>query len=128
MMQSNFRLKFEDVTLEQAARFTDPAEKLWGNADEVVLFDSIRGSLSPHIDQAKVYYKLKWLKGKYLHAAPGAFAGSHGRCVHDLCTSVWGADLEPLVGDDEGAAAAAADQPRIVPDAATMLHVLHAAS
>jgi hypothetical protein len=92
------------------------------------LFDSIRGSLSPRIDQAKVYYKLKWLKGKYLHAAPGAFVGPHECCVHDLCTSVWGVDLEPLVGDDEGAAAAAADQPRIVPDAAAMLHVLHAAS
>ena len=26
MIQSNFRLKFEDVTLEQAARFTDPTE------------------------------------------------------------------------------------------------------
>uniref|UniRef100_A0A0E0NLF3 Glabrous enhancer-binding protein-like DBD domain-containing protein n=1 Tax=Oryza rufipogon TaxID=4529 RepID=A0A0E0NLF3_ORYRU len=125
-------------------------QKLWGDADEVALlagaaafraraghvprlpdmgalFDSIRGSLSPHIDQAKVYYKLKRLKGKYLHAAPGASAGPHERRVRDLCASVWGADLEPLAeGDDEraAAAAAAADQPRTVPDAAAMLPVL----
>lgn len=89
------------------------------------LFDSIRDSLSPHIDHAKVCYKLKRLKGKYLHAAFGAFARPHERRVRDLCASVWGADLEPLAeGDDERAAAAAADQPRTVPDAAAMLPVL----
>ncbi|KAG8072549.1 hypothetical protein GUJ93_ZPchr0006g41922 [Zizania palustris] len=119
-------------------------QKLWSDADEIALlagaadfrartgnvprlpdmgplFDSIRGSLSPHLDQAKVYYKLKRLKSKYLHAAPGASAGPHERRVRDLCASVWGADLEPLAdGDDEGGA----DQRRTVPDAAAMLPVL----
>jgi hypothetical protein len=48
-----------------------------------------------------VCYKLKRLKGKYLHAAFGAFARPHERRVRDLCASVWGADLKALAGDDE---------------------------
>ncbi|KAL5208025.1 hypothetical protein ABZP36_032460 [Zizania latifolia] len=119
-------------------------QKLWSDADEVALlagaaafcartghvprlpdmgplFDSIKGSLSPHLDQAKVYYKLKRLKSKYLHAAPGASAGPHECRVRDLCASVWGTDIEPLAeGDDEEGA----DQRRSVPDAAAMMPVL----
>uniref|UniRef100_A0A0D9VLI4 Glabrous enhancer-binding protein-like DBD domain-containing protein n=1 Tax=Leersia perrieri TaxID=77586 RepID=A0A0D9VLI4_9ORYZ len=123
--------------LDGAAAFRARTGRVPRFPDMAALYDSIRGSLSPHIDQAKVYYKLKRIKGKYLHAAPGAAAGPHERRVRDLCASVWGADLEPLaaaavaaaeqpraVPDAAAAAAAASDQPRSVPDAAAMLPVL----
>ncbi|WVZ82022.1 hypothetical protein U9M48_029338 [Paspalum notatum var. saurae] len=89
---------------------------LWGEADEVALltgaaafkdrngyaprlpdmadlFDSIRDSLAPHLDQAKVYYKLKRLKSKYQHSAPGGSGTAHDRRVRDLCAALWGAEL-----------------------------------
>ncbi|KAM0871434.1 hypothetical protein ACQ4PT_039392 [Festuca glaucescens] len=59
------------------------------------LFESIRDSLSPHIDQAKVYYKLKRLKSKFCNTALSATSTSHDRRVRDLSAAVWGADLTP---------------------------------
>lgn len=88
------------------------------------LFDSIRGSLSPHLDQAKVYYKLKRLKSKFLHAAPAAAAGPHDLLVRDLCYDVWGAHLGLSAEDDAVEAEEEASERRTVPDAAAMLPVV----
>ncbi|KAJ1258537.1 hypothetical protein BS78_10G083000 [Paspalum vaginatum] len=89
---------------------------LWGEADEVALltgaaafkdrngyaprlpdmadlFESIRDSLAPHLDQAKVYYKLKRLKSKYQHSMPGGSGTAHDHRVRDLCAALWGAEL-----------------------------------
>ena len=67
------------------------------------LFESLRGSLSTHLDQAKVYYKLKRLKSKFLHSAPAATGGPHERRVRDLCADLWGAELAPPVEADADA-------------------------
>lgn len=57
------------------------------------LFQSIRDSLAPHLDQAKVYYKLKRLKSKFQHSVPGDSSTAHERRVRDLCAALWGAEL-----------------------------------
>ncbi|KAL6861221.1 hypothetical protein ACP4OV_016921 [Aristida adscensionis] len=91
-------------------------QKLWSDADEVALlkgaiafkartgfaprlpdmvdlFESLRGSVAPHLDQAKVYYKLKRLKSKFQHSAPGANSSRHELRVRDLSADLWGAEL-----------------------------------
>jgi len=90
--------------------------KLWSEADEVALltgaaafkdrngfaprrpdmpdlFEAIRDSLAPHLDQAKMYYKLKRLKSKYQHSVPGDSSTAHEHRVRDLCAALWGAEL-----------------------------------
>ncbi|KAK1603678.1 hypothetical protein QYE76_027351 [Lolium multiflorum] len=59
------------------------------------LFESIRDSLSPHIDQSKVYYKLKRLKSKFCNTALSATSTAHDRRVRDLSAAIWAADLAP---------------------------------
>uniref|UniRef100_A0ACD6AFW7 Uncharacterized protein n=1 Tax=Avena sativa TaxID=4498 RepID=A0ACD6AFW7_AVESA len=63
------------------------------------LFESIRDSLSPHIDQAKVYYKLKRLKSKFCNTALPPTSTPHERRVRDLSADLWGPDLAPPVED-----------------------------
>ncbi|XP_051192517.1 STOREKEEPER protein [Lolium perenne] len=123
-------------------------QRLWSDADEVALltgaaafrarnghvprlpdmaalFGYLRGSLSPHIDQDKVYYKLKRLKSKYEHAAPSAAAGKHELRVRDLCGKVWGARVGLSDEDDSPPEEEQARdrERRAVPDAAAMLPV-----
>ncbi|KAM0880884.1 hypothetical protein ACQ4PT_033286 [Festuca glaucescens] len=120
-------------------------QRLWSDADELALltgaaafrarnghvprlpdmgalFDYLRGSLSPHIDQDKVYYKLKRLKSKYEHAAPSAAAGKHELRVRDLCNKVWGSRVG-LSDEDDSPEEEQAREHRTVPDAAAMLPV-----
>ncbi|KAF0902612.1 hypothetical protein E2562_018103 [Oryza meyeriana var. granulata] len=101
-------------------------QKLWNDADEIallagaiafrvrngfaprlpdmgVLFESLRGSISSHIDQPKVYYKLKRIKSKFLHAPPLATSSPHKRRVRVLCANLWGTALAPPAGDDADA-------------------------
>uniref|UniRef100_A0ACD5YUT7 Uncharacterized protein n=1 Tax=Avena sativa TaxID=4498 RepID=A0ACD5YUT7_AVESA len=90
--------------------------------DMGALFDYLRGSLSPHLDQAKVYYKLKRLKSKFEHAAPSAAASQHELRVRDLCGKVWGA-RHGLSDEDDSPEEEEARERRAVPDAAAMLPV-----
>ena len=91
-------------------------QKLWTESDEVALltgavafkdrtgiaprlpdmgelFESIRDSLAPHLDQAKVYYKLKRLKSKFQHSVPGESSTAHEHRLRDLGAALWGAEL-----------------------------------
>ncbi|PWZ17032.1 putative transcription factor [Zea mays] len=91
-------------------------QKLWSEVDEVALltgaaafkdrtgiaprlpdmgelFESIRGSLAPHLDQAKVYYKLKRLKSKFQHSVLGDSSTAHEHRLRDLGAALWGAEL-----------------------------------
>ena len=120
-------------------------QRLWSDADELALlagaaafrarnghvprlpdmgalFDYLKGSLSPHIDQAKVYYKLKRLKSKFQHVAPSAAAGQHELRLRDLCIKVWGANFG-LPAEDDAPEEEEASEYRTVPDAAAMLPV-----
>jgi hypothetical protein len=104
-------------------------QKLWSEADEIALltgaaafkdrtgiaprlpdmgelFDSIRDSLAPHLDQAKVYYKLKRLKSKFQHSVPGDSSTAHEHRLRDLGAALWGAEL---TRPEENAAEEAAD-------------------
>ncbi|CAM0913857.1 unnamed protein product [Alopecurus aequalis] len=99
------------------------AQNLWTHADELALltgaaafragsgraprlpdtgplFESIRDSLSAHIDQAKLYYKLKRLKSKFCNTKLSATSTDHDRTVRDLSHDVWGADLLPPAAKD----------------------------
>jgi hypothetical protein len=130
-----------------ASRSYGAVQRLWSDADELALltgaaafrarnghvprlpdmgalFDYLRGSLSPHIDQDKVYYKLKRLKSKFEHAAPSAAASKHELRMRDLCNKVWGARLALSDEDDEPVEEEAArEERRTVPDAAALLPV-----
>ncbi|TVU12121.1 hypothetical protein EJB05_45748, partial [Eragrostis curvula] len=98
------------------------AQKLWSDADEVALltgaaafkersgvaprlpdmgdlYEFLRDSIAPHLDQAKVYYKLKRLKSKYQHSDLGATSTPHDRLVRDLSADLWGEELAPPVED-----------------------------
>ncbi|KQK19050.1 STOREKEEPER protein [Brachypodium distachyon] len=99
------------------------AQKLWTEADEVALlngaisfrarnggpprlpdmgalFESIRNSLSPHLDQAKMYYKLKRLKSKFFNSAPAGTSNPHELLVRGLSADLWDTELAPPVEDD----------------------------
>ncbi|CAN6214632.1 unnamed protein product [Urochloa humidicola] len=97
--------------------------KLWTDADEVALltgavafkdrsgiapraqdmpqlYDSIRESLSPYLDQDKTYYKLKRLKSKFQHSVLGDSSSAHERRVRDLCAVLWGGEPARAVEND----------------------------
>ncbi|CAM0943879.1 unnamed protein product [Alopecurus aequalis] len=130
----------------RGSRSYGAVQRLWSDADELALlagaaafrarnghvprlpdmgalYDYLRGSLSPHLDQAKVYYKLKRLKSKFQHVAPSAAAGQHELRVRDLCTKVWGAHFGLPAEDDAPDQEEEASERRTVPDAAAMLPV-----
>ncbi|XP_020083494.1 GLABROUS1 enhancer-binding protein-like 2 [Ananas comosus] len=111
--------EFPDAAGERSAA---AALKPWTEADEVALltgaaafrartgsvprlpvmgefFDSVKGSLSPHLNRDRVYYKLKRLKSKFLHTTADPRGGPHEHLVHDLCAEIWGAEAEEG-GDD----------------------------
>lgn len=98
------------------------AQKLWTDADEIALlnaaisfrarygiaprlpdveglYESLRDSLSSHINQAKVYYKLKRLKSKFSNTALPPTSTPHERRVRALSADLWGAELAPSVED-----------------------------
>ncbi|CAN6253142.1 unnamed protein product [Urochloa humidicola] len=80
----------DEVTLlEAAAAFRERTGQIPRNRDAGVLLRSIRGSISPHIDESKVYQKLRRFKSKFWHEAPGKSATAHDRLVHDLSAKVW---------------------------------------
>uniref|UniRef100_A0A0A9EWQ2 Glabrous enhancer-binding protein-like DBD domain-containing protein n=1 Tax=Arundo donax TaxID=35708 RepID=A0A0A9EWQ2_ARUDO len=110
------------------------AQKLWSDADEVALltgavafkdrtgvaprlpdmddlFESLRDSLAPHLDQAKMYYKLKRLKSKFQHSVPGAASSAHDLRVRDLSADLWGSELAHPVEDGAGAEEAEEGEP-----------------
>jgi Protein of unknown function, DUF573 len=86
--------------------------KTWSEADEVTLlkaakefrkrtgsepkigtirefFDKIEGSVAPHLDPDKAYYKLKRLKSKFLLNGSVAPSGAHERVLYNLSKDVW---------------------------------------
>lgn len=81
----------DEVTLlEAAAAFRERTGRIPQNQNAGVLLRSIRGSISPHIDETKVCDKPRRLKSKFQHKALGKPATAHDHLVHDLCTKVWG--------------------------------------
>ncbi|XP_044955249.1 uncharacterized protein LOC123405738 [Hordeum vulgare subsp. vulgare] len=116
----------EVALLNAAAAFRGRHGRVPGLPDMGALFDAIRGSISPHIDQPKVYYKLKRLKSKFDHAVPSAVVSRHEQRLRDLCKKVWGAnfDLAPDAPEDEEDEEDEEERGRgTVPDAAAMLPV-----
>lgn len=106
-----------------ATRGAGAAQKLWSDADEVALltgaaafkeksgvaprlpdmgelYEFLRDSIAPHLDRAKVYYKLKRLKSKFQHTAPSATSTPHDRLVRDLSADLWGAELAHPAPED----------------------------
>ncbi|RCV20760.1 hypothetical protein SETIT_4G083500v2 [Setaria italica] len=83
----------EVALLTGAAAFKDRTGVAPRLPDMADLFESIRDSLSPHLDQAKMYYKLKRLKSKFQHSVPGDSSTAHEHRVRDLCAALW--DAEP---------------------------------
>ncbi|KAE8815317.1 hypothetical protein D1007_07282 [Hordeum vulgare] len=98
------------------------AQKLWTDADEIALlngaisfrarygiaprlpdveglYDSLRDSLSSHINQAKVYYKLKRLKSKFCNTALPPTSTPHERRVRALSADLWGTEVAPSAED-----------------------------
>lgn len=69
--------------------------------DAGVLLSSIRGNISPHIDEAKASYKLCRFRSMFRHEAPGEHATDHDRRVHDLSARVWGPS--GVARDNQGA-------------------------
>ncbi|CAO2040546.1 unnamed protein product [Urochloa humidicola] len=82
--------------------------------DMAQLFDSICDSISPHIDQFMVYYKMKRLKSKFQHSD-----GPRDRRLRNLCSVLWGVGVVPSSEDDSDAG-----ERRGVPDAAAMMPVV----
>ncbi|OEL38520.1 hypothetical protein BAE44_0000462 [Dichanthelium oligosanthes] len=82
--------------------------------DMAELFDSICDSISPHIDQFMVYYKMKRLKSKFQHSD-----GPRDRRLRNLCSILWGVGVIPSSEDDSDAA-----ERHGVPDAAAMMPVV----
>ncbi|KAI4966893.1 hypothetical protein ZWY2020_035753 [Hordeum vulgare] len=116
----------EVALLNAAAAFRGRHGRVPGLPDMGALFDAIRGSISPHIDQPKVYYKLKRLKSKFDHAVPSAVVSRHEQRLRDLCKKVWGAnfDLAPDAPEEEEDEEEEEERGRgTVPDAAAMLPV-----
>ncbi|KAJ1280794.1 hypothetical protein BS78_04G260000 [Paspalum vaginatum] len=92
--------------------------------DMAELFDSITDSISPHIDQFMVYYKIKRLKSKFLHTD-----GPPDPRLRSLCSALWGVGAGAGVGVGVGVVPSSEDdsdvgEPRSVPDAAAMMPVV----
>ncbi|GJM86973.1 hypothetical protein PR202_ga02882 [Eleusine coracana subsp. coracana] len=90
------------------------SRKAWSDADEVALLTaaaafrertgrapriredagallrSVRGAVSPHIDEANASNKLRRFRSMFRHEVPGEHATAHDRHVHDLSAKVWG--------------------------------------
>ncbi|KAF7086128.1 hypothetical protein CFC21_089465 [Triticum aestivum] len=118
----------EVALLNAAAAFRVRHGRVPGLPDMGALFDAIRGSISPHIDQPKVYYKLKRLKSKFDHAVPSAVVSRHEQRLRDLCKKVWGANFGLPAEKDAAPEEDEEDEEeeRVrgnVPDAAAMLPV-----
>ncbi|CAD6242212.1 unnamed protein product [Miscanthus lutarioriparius] len=124
------------------------AQSLWSDVDEVkllaaaaaafrertgrpplrldagALFDSIKDSVSPHIDEAMADDKLMCFESKFLYGALASSTATHDRRVHDLSTRVWGAlDVVPLPEDDSGGQEADesySDERRLITERAPM--------
>lgn len=82
--------------------------------DMAELFDSICDSISPHIDQFMVYYKMKRLKSKFQHSD-----GPRDRRLRNMCSVLWGVGVVPSSEDDSDAGERSG-----VPDAAAMMPVV----
>ncbi|XP_072953667.1 STOREKEEPER protein-like [Typha angustifolia] len=90
------------------------SQKLWTEADEVALltgaatfrsrtglaprrpdmrefYESIKGLISPHLGQDKVYYKLKRLKGKFMKTTEPRDE-PHEQLVYKLSAELWGSE------------------------------------
>ncbi|TVU28684.1 hypothetical protein EJB05_20214, partial [Eragrostis curvula] len=92
----------EITVLNAAVAFrerTGRVPRVTNAGDARVLFRSIRGSVSPHIDQARASYKLCRFRRMFRHEAPGESATAHDHRVHDLSAKVWG-----VVAGNEGTA------------------------
>lgn len=114
----------EIALLNAAAAFRVRHGRVPGLPDMGALFDAIRGSISPHIDQPKVYYKLKRLKSKFDHAVPSAVVSRHEQRLRDLCKKVWGANFGLPAEKDVAPEEEEEESERgTVPDAAAMLPV-----
>ncbi|KAJ4816364.1 DNA-binding storekeeper protein-related transcriptional regulator [Rhynchospora pubera] len=97
--------------MSSPSKVTAP-HKTWSDADEVTLlraakefrartgsepkiatirefFDKIKGSVAPHLDPDKVYYKLKRLKSKFLLNGDIAPSGAHEKVLYNLSKDVW---------------------------------------
>ncbi|KAF8660858.1 hypothetical protein HU200_057448 [Digitaria exilis] len=90
----------EVALLTGAAAFKDRTGIAPRRPDMPELFDSIRDSLAPHLDQAKMYYKLKRLKSKFQRSAYSKPSTAHERRVRGLCAALWGAELARPVQND----------------------------
>ncbi|KAL6912059.1 hypothetical protein ACP4OV_000864 [Aristida adscensionis] len=117
----------EVALLAAAAAFRGRTGRAPGLPDVGALFDSIRGSISPHIDEPEASEMLKRFESAFLHEATWGSAGAHGRRVRDLCASVWGAAVAAPPPDDDGSCGqevggrgADDDERRLAPDAAAM--------
>uniref|UniRef100_A0A453PQ47 Glabrous enhancer-binding protein-like DBD domain-containing protein n=1 Tax=Aegilops tauschii subsp. strangulata TaxID=200361 RepID=A0A453PQ47_AEGTS len=118
----------EVALLNAAAAFRVRHGRVPGLPDMGALFDAIRGSIAPHIDQPKVYYKLKRLKSKFDHAVPSAVVSRHEQRLRDLCKKVWGANFGLPAEKDAAPEEDEEDEEEErgrgnVPDAAAMLPV-----
>ncbi|KAF8772706.1 hypothetical protein HU200_005674 [Digitaria exilis] len=105
----------EVALLTGAAAFKDRTGIAPRRPDMPELFDSIRDSLAPHLDQAKMYYKLKRLKSKFQRSAYSNPSTAHERRVRGLCVALWGGELARPVQNDvvdaeEAEEAAASDR------------------
>ncbi|OQU85793.1 hypothetical protein SORBI_3004G311200 [Sorghum bicolor] len=81
----------EEVTLLAAAAFfRERTGRSPLPIDAGALFDSIRDSVSPRINEANVSYKLTRFRSKFLHSAPEKSATAHDRLLHDLSAKSWG--------------------------------------
>jgi len=81
----------DEVTLLAAAAFfRERTGRSPLPIDAGALFDSIRDSVSPHINEANVSYKLTRFRSRFLHSAPGEPATAHDRLLHDLSVKAWG--------------------------------------
>ena len=88
--------------LAAAAAFHKRTKRSPHRLNAGALSDSIKDSVSPHIDEAMAYDKLTRFE-KFLCGALASSAATHDRRVHDLSTRVWGAlDVVPLPEDDSG--------------------------
>ncbi|WVZ73873.1 hypothetical protein U9M48_022131 [Paspalum notatum var. saurae] len=94
--------------------------------DMAELFDSIADSLSPHIDQFMVYYKMKRLKSKFQHTD-----GPPDPRLRSLCSALWGVGAGAGAGVGFGVSVVPSSdddsdvgEPRSVPDAAAMMPVV----